>query len=329
MHALVIGGDGLLGSHLVRKLVERDYTVRVFIQPQSRSPTLSGLPVELARGDLLSDDGQLEQAMEDCRYVFHCAAITDLWADPKTVWGVNMGGTRRVLDACLEKNIRRLIFTGSASSFQFGSPENPGDESGSFPRAYEGIAYMESKYRAMQLVREYVSNHGLDAVIVAPTFLLGAYDWRPSSGELIRQFINRRMIFTSPGGRNFAHAPDVAGAMVLAVDKGRKGHCYIAGGRNIRYFDFFSKVAEIAGGMNPPRVVLPGSAIMACGAAGSLYHKLFSKRPPLNLAMARLSLLGTYYSSKKAIRELGMSQTPIDTAIEQSIRSLKEYGHIC
>jgi len=325
---LVIGADGLLGSHLVRRLIERDYAVRVFVQPQSKSPTLEGLPLEMIKGDLLDADGRLEQAVAGCRYVFHCAAITDMWADRDITWKVNLDGTRRVLGACLEKDVQRMVFTGSASSFQFGTIDNPGDESGSFPAAYRGIAYMESKHRAMKLVLEYVDRRGLDAVVVAPTFLLGALDWRPSSGELIRQFLKRKMRFTSPGGRSFVHASDVALAMAAAAEKGKKGQCYIAGGHNLCYLDFFTRVAGIAGGVNPPRFVLPKSAIMACGAAGSLYGKVLSRRPPLDLRMAKLALCGTYYSSDKAARELGMPRTPIDASIEESIKSLRDYGYV-
>jgi dihydroflavonol-4-reductase len=165
-------------------------------------------------------------------------------------------------------------------------------------------------------------------VVVAPTFLLGAYDWRPSSGELIRQFLKRKMIFTSPGGRNFVNASDVAQAMVAAAEKGSKGQCYIAGGHNVTYLDFFSRVARIAGGVNPPRFVLPDSAVLAAGMAGSLYGKVFSRRPPLDLRMAKLSLFGTYYSAEKAARELGMPRTPIDASIAESIKSLREYGYV-
>jgi dihydroflavonol-4-reductase len=325
---LVIGADGLLGSHLVRKLLQRNWSVRVFIQPQSRSPTLDGLPLQWIKGDLLCADGQLEQAVAGCRYVFHCAAITDMWADEKITWQVNLDGTRKVLDTCLEQGKPRLIYTGSASSFQFGTLEHPGDERGAFPPAYRGIAYMESKHRAMQLVREYVDRRGLDAVVVAPTFLLGAHDWRPSSGELIRQFLKRKMLFTSPGGRNFVHASDVAQAMIAAAEKGGKGHSYIAGGHNVRYLDFFTRVARIAGGVNPPRFILPKCAIVAAGMAGSLYGKVLSKRPPLDLRVAKLSLCGTYYSADKATRELGMPRTPIDASIGESIKSLRDYGYV-
>ena len=325
--ALVIGADGLLGSHLVRRLLEEGYAVRVFKQASSTSPTLDGLDLDLVEGDLLDDSPVLESAMEGCFCVFHVAAITDLWADSDLIWKVNLEGTRRVLDACLAAGVKRLIYTGSASSFQFGTREHPGDETGSFPPEHRGVTYMESKHKAMELVLDYVQNKGLDAVVVAPTFMLGSLDWRPSSGELIRQFIRRAMKMTAPGGRNFAYAPDVAAAMVSAVDRGRKGECYLLGGRNLNFLDFFTRVARIAG-LEPPNRELPGSVLAAAGWLGSLAGMVSQKPVALNRTLARLAACGTYYSSKKAVTELDMPQTAVETGIEDTVRSLLEYGHI-
>lgn len=325
--ALVLGGDGLLGSHLVRKLIEEQFQVRVAIQPGSRSPTLDGLPVERLNIDLSAADESLVKAMDGCRFVFHSAAITNLWAPPEIVWRVNLDGTRRVVDACLATGVERLVFVGSASSFQYGSADAPGDEWGGFPEAYRGLAYMESKFEAMQLVRKAVDERGLDAVIVAPTFLLGDLDHRPSSGELIRQFLRRKMMFTSSGGRCFAYAPDVAWALLAAAKKGRPGRSYIGGGSNLTYMDFFTRVAQVAG-TRPPRFVLPEAAVVALGTAGSLFGKLTARKPPLDRLAARLAVDGTYYSSARAIDELGMPQTKLEIAIEDSIRSLRDYGHL-
>ena len=324
---LVTGGDGLLGSHLVRELIRRGYSVRVLIQPRCVSPTLNDLGVERVEGDLLAEDRAVEDAFRGCAYVFHCAAVTDLRADPDLVWRVNLGGTQRVLDACIREGVRRLIFTGSASSFQFGTREAPGDETGGFPPPYRGIPYMESKFRAMDLVRQCVQRGKIDAVIVAPTFMLGDLDSRPSSGELIRQFVARGLPFTSPGGRNFVCAADVAAAMVAAVASGRRGESYIAGGQNVTYLEFFSEVARAAG-VKPPRWVLPKSLLVAAGALGSATGRLRGSRPPLDLRMARLALLGTYYDARKAVAELGMPQTPLQTGIAKTLAGLREFGHI-
>lgn len=317
----------MLGSHLIRELIAKDYSMRVLIQPQSDSPTLDGLPIDLVSADLTDESMDIAQAVKGCRYVFHCAAVTSQWADPKLVWKVNYEGTKGILDACVKENVERLIFTGSASSFQFGSIESPGSERDDFPSAYRGIPYMESKHKAMKLVCEYVKKGVIDAVIVAPTFMLGDLDFRPSSGELVRQFIQKGFPFVPSGGRNFANARDVAKTMVSAMKKGKSGETYIAGGQNMQYLDFFSRVARLAK-VNPPRWIAPKSALWTIGAAGSVYGKLSRKKAVMDLRMAKLSMLGTYYSSKKAVDELDMPQTPIEIGIEQTISGLKKYNHI-
>ncbi len=324
---LVTGADGLLGSNLVRELIGQGLAVRVLIHPASKSPTLSGLAIEKITGDLLAENDTLQQAASGCAAIFHCAAITSMWAKPELVFSVNLEGTRKVLEVCLAQKIRKLIFVGSASSFSFGARENPGDEGGAFPAAYNGMPYMESKFQAMNLVKKYVAEKGLDAVIVTPTFMLGRYDPGPSSGELIRQFIKRKMGSVSPGGRNFVHVRDVASAMVAALSRGRKGESYILAGENLTYLEFFGKVAKIAG-VPAPRRELPSAVVVLAGLAGSAYGKLSGKPAQLNLKMAQMACLGTYYSPAKARKELGMPATPIEKAIEESLSSLKEYGHI-
>jgi len=327
LQVMVTGADGLLGSNLVRGLLETGFSVRVLVHPKSSSPTLRGLTLETFSGDLLSEDSVLPEAARGCDAVFHCAAITDMWADPQLTWGVNLKGTEAVLEACLREGVKRLVHIGSASSFAFGPMNDPGDERSSFAEVYRGMAYMESKHEAMKLVGEWVTERGLDAVIVAPTFLLGKYDHGPSGGELIRQYLKRGLKYVPPGGRNFANAGDVARAAILAWEKGKAGEAYIAGGENLRYFDFFSAVSRIAG-TRPPVRVIPKALVLAAGAAGSAYKKIPGKTAQVDLRIARVSCYETYYSSEKALAELGMTQTPIDVAIEDSIESLREYGHI-
>ncbi len=324
---LVIGADGLLGSHLVRKLLEQQYQVRVLSQKGSTSPTLDGLNIERVEGDLLDEGDGLAECMDGCTYVFHLAAITDMWASSELTWKVNFEGTRKVLDACVAKNVTRLIFTGSASSFGYGSIEKPGDETTPMAKGYHGVAYMESKHSAMNLVLQYVNEKKLEAVVVSPTFMLGDLDWRPSSGELIRQFIVRQMKAVTAGGRNFAYAPDVADAMISALHKGRNGECYILGGPNLTYKDFFTQVARQIG-VTPPKYVLPRFLILLIGLLGSFITTLTGKSIGLNRTLAKLAICGTYYSSQKAIRELDLPQTPIETGIAETLRSLMRYGHI-
>ena len=327
MKAFVIGADGFLGGHVVRQLLAQNITVRAMLQAGSKAPGLDGLDIERVERDLLDDVEAIADSMEGCDVVLHLAAITDMWADAEIVWQVNYEGTRRVLDACLQCDIKRLVFCGSASSYHFGSMQNPGDETSPYPDAYKGLPYMESKYRAMELVKEYVRNQGLDAVIVAPTFMLGDLDFRPSSGELLRQFVKRRMASTSSGGRNFACVSDVAEAVVAAIEKGRKGESYILGGHNLTYLEFFRLAGGIIG-VDLPRRVIPGFLLKGIGAIGSLFAHLSGRKVALNYTLAKLASCKTYYSSEKAQNELGLKQTPIEKGITDSFKSLISCGYI-
>jgi dihydroflavonol-4-reductase len=328
MRALVTGADGLLGSHLVRQLLKAGHQVRAFLQPDSPSPTLNDLPIETVRGDLLDEGGAVSEAIRGCELVFHCAAVTNMWAPADLVWKVNVDGAKRIIDGCLEFGVKRLIHTGSASSYRFGTVESPGNETGPFPDQYLGVPYMESKHRAGEILKDAVDNRGLDAVTIAPTFMLGDLDFRPSSGELTLQFIKRQLRYVSPGGRSFAYAKDVAAAMIAAVDRGEKGETYIAGGENLSYLDFFSKVAKVSGLAKPPKGVLPGSVIQLAGIAGSLAERVTGKPVALNRRLAKLALYGTYYDSQKAVRDLGMPQTSVEIGIKDTLDGLKSFDLI-
>lgn len=327
MKVLVTGADGLLGSNLVRRLLENGYEVRVLIYPGSVSTALDGLALERVEGNLLDGSAALAKSMQGCEGVFHAAAVTDLWAAPDIIWKVNLDGTRNIVDACMEAGVRRLLYVASASTIAPGSMEAPGDESGGFPAVYTGMPYMESKHQAAELVRAYVREKGLDAVIVAPTFLLGPYDTRPSGGELVRRFCEKGLFASSPGGRNFAYAPDVAEGARLAFEKGRTGETYLLGGQNLSYLDFFARIGRITGSKSPKRIVSP-RLILAAGTAASLAAKITGRRMQFDKNIARFSLLNAYYSSAKAIDELGLPQTPIETAIQDSVRSLLAYDHL-
>lgn len=327
MKVLVTGADGLLGSNLVRRLLDNGYGVRVLICPGSHSTSLDGLDLERVEGDLLDGGPTLTNAMQGCDGVFHVAAITDFWADPDLTWKVNLEGTRNVLDACLAAGVKRMLFVGSASSIEPGPMEKPGDETGRFPEVYIGTPYMESKHKAAELVRAYVREKTLNAVIVAPTFLLGPYDTRPSGGELVRRFCEKGMKATSPGGRNFAYAPDVAEGARLAFEKGRTGETYILAGENLTYKDFFGRVGRLTGHEGPRYVIWPG-IILAAGSIASWAARVTGRRPKFDKNIARFSLLNAYYTAAKAIGELGLPQTPVEIAIRDAVRSLIEYGHL-
>jgi dihydroflavonol-4-reductase len=327
MVVLVTGADGLLGNNLVRELIDQGYEVRVLLLPGNQAKGLDDLNVIKFFADISQESGQIDEAIRDCEAVFHCAAITDLQANFDLFQKVNVAGTENIIKSCLKNKTKRLVYVGSASSFDFGNEKDPGNEEGGFAQEYRGNLYMESKHQAMHLIQTYVEKVGLDAVIVAPTFMLGDYDTRPSSGELLQRYMKNKLSLTSPGGRNFVHVKDVAKGMILAFKKGKAGEKYILGGQNLTYVDFFSKLNAVTGCRKKMKPI-PKYIVILAGYFFGLGEKVFQRKFMLNPQLAKIITLNAYYTPKKAVIELGMPQTPIEEAIKDSIQSLKKYGYL-
>ncbi len=327
MKVMVTGADGLLGGNLVRALLERGDEVCALIHPASRSKTLDGLAIERRAGDLL-DAAAVETAMRGCEAVFHVAASTAMWPprDAK-ITAVNVEGTRNVADAVERCGVGRMVHVGSASSFGYGTKEKPGTEETPFKYKGFGLAYFDSKLEAQKLVLGRVKEGRLNAVVVAPTFMLGPHDSGPSSGKMIARYAEMRFPFYPPGGRNFVHVKDVAAGMIAALERGRAGECYLLGNKNMDMKEFFTEVARVAG-FKPPQFMIPRELMLLSGLAGSAAGAVSGKAPEITFEMARSSCIGAYYSAAKAVSELGMPQTPAEIAIEDSYRWLKDNGYI-
>ncbi|MBK8922298.1 MAG: NAD-dependent epimerase/dehydratase family protein [Saprospirales bacterium] len=317
MRVLITGADGLLGSHLVRELLADGHEVNAFVHHQSTSPTLSGLPVRRFKGDILNAR-DLETAIQNCEVVIHAAANTSVWPTRSELTRrVNLEGTQRVAEAALRQGVRRFIYISSASAFQPGPKSNPGDESRPYVEGSLPLDYIESKYHAQQFVLKAVEEQGLPAVIINPTFMFGEYDSLPSSGKMILAIHQGKLPGYSSGGKNFVYAKDVARASINAITKGRLGECYIAGNSNLSYRELFDAIACVTGA-KPPRIKFPDALMLSYGYIGTLIGTVFRQPPTLNHATAKVSCMGQYYSPQKAVAELDLPQTPIETAIRSA-----------
>src|ERR1043165_52005 len=171
----VTGPDGLLGSNIVRELLHRKYEVRVMIFHNREPVTLIGLPIEFVYGNITHKDDLL-RLTEGCDYFINVAAITDMWpARGELYYKINVKGAENAVAAVLERKMKRLVHVGSASSFGYGTLEQPGNETSEFKSAVYGVDYIDSKREGQLLVQRAVKEKGLDAVVVCPTFMIGPY----------------------------------------------------------------------------------------------------------------------------------------------------------
>jgi dihydroflavonol-4-reductase len=327
MKVLVTGPDGLLGSNLVRLLLERGYETRVLMQNGRSSRTLDGLDLEVVRGDIL-DRSAVEKAVKGCSVVLHAAANTST-NPPRSpfVRMVNIDGTGNILHAVKKYPVERLIHVGTTNSFGFGTKENPGDETLPYTAGTYRLDYFNSKHAAQKMVIRDIAEHGLPAVIVNPTFLVGPYDSKPGFGTMIIAMYYQTLKIIPKGGRNYIDARDVAAGIVNAITMGRIGECYILGNCNLSYREVFHTICRILNVPPPERSVGPLFAKMY--GIASQAAVAFKKKPSgINLAIARIACDEHYYTARKAIDELALPQTPIEKAIEDAFVWLKENGYL-
>lgn len=326
MKVCVTGANGFLGSHIVRVLLDKGFEVRAFILDGTSEETLKGLNYEVYKGNLLSSS-DIDEALDTCDYVIHTAGITDIWPTKnENSWKVNFEVVKTLADSVKRKAIKKLIHVGTANSFGFGTLSQPGTEESIFNCGKYGLDYIDSKKAAQDfLLNEAKKN--LPVVIINPTFMIGTNDSKPGPGEMIISVIKGKVPGYAAGGRCFAAVKDVAHACVSALEKGTIGECYISGGTNLSYKDFFTLIGEIAK-VKPPKRNIP--TFLAIGFAKILEFFAFiqKKKPALTSAMAKISGDGHYYSSEKAIRELNYTQTSLESALLEAIDWYQSHGYI-
>lgn len=325
---LLTGADGFLGNNIVRELLSRGYEIRAFIEPSRQPKTLEGLPnLTFFRGDLLNPE-DVERAMDGYPLVIHAAANTTVIpARSEIIRRVNLDGTRHIIAAALKHKVQRLVFIGTANTFSFGSKENPGHEGTPYSGAQYGLDYMDSKYEAYLELMKAVKEQNLPAVVVNPTFMLGPYDVKPSSGAMIVNLYQGKVPGYTSGGRNYIYVKDAACGVVNALEKGRIGESYILGNVNLSYKEAFSLIADTIGAKRPA-LYFPAFVTKAFAILLTFIAKVQGKLPNISYEMALIACHEHYFTAAKAVREIDLPQTPLSIAIRESYEWLRDNGYL-
>jgi dihydroflavonol-4-reductase len=181
---------------------------------------------------------------------------------------------------------------------------------------------MDSKYNAYLEAMAAFKTKGMPVITVHPTFMLGPFDSKPSSGALIMEVFKKKAFAYTNGGKNVIHVRDAANAIVNALEQGRLGESYILGNQNLSYKEIFNLVSSIVG-VPKPKFGLPRNLTLAYGLANNFLHWATSKHVAINYAMCKISCDEHYYSAEKAVSEIGLRQSPIDMAVKESFDWMK------
>lgn len=324
MKVLVTGSTGLVGNNMVRALLDQGYQARVLVRSSSDPRPLEGMYVECFQGDV-RDRGSVRAACQGVQAVIHAAAAIHLgWTRLEEVRGINVGGTRHIAEAALEAGIR-MVHVSTVDTLGLGSPAAPADEQtpavGQVP-----CTYVVTKQESDDVVRQLVGE-GLDAVIVHPGFMLGPWDWKPSSGRMLLTVVKQFTPVAPTGGCSLCDVRDVADGILAAWQRGTCGRNYILAGHNIRYLDAWRLFADVAEGSGPWFCAGPLMRIVG-GRFGDLRARLTGREPDLNSAAVAMSSQYHYYSSLRAERELGYRIRPARETVQDAWRWFCEHGYV-
>jgi dihydroflavonol-4-reductase len=327
MRTFVTGGTGFVGSAVIRKLLAEGHEVRTLVRHGTNTRQLDGLNVERISGDL-SDTAALREGMTGCEWVFHVAALYAYWGYSwDEFFQSNVEGTRRLMEAAQRSGLKRIVYTSSIATLGIPRDGAPGDEQ--TPVTLDDMIgyYKRSKFLAEEIVREFFQQ-GLPVVTVNPAAPVGVGDHKPTqTGKMILDFITGKMPAYVDTGLTIVDVDNVAEGHLLAMEKGKIGERYILGGENLSLKQVLDILAEVSG-RPEVKIQIPRTVALAWAYVDTGLARLNPRHIPAATPDAvRVSSKREYFSSAKAIRELGYHFDPAYIALRKAVEWYRQNGY--
>ena len=227
--------------------------------------------------------------------------------------------------AALHAGVKKIVYTSSVATVGIPADGSPGSEQ--TPVSLDAMIghYKRSKFLAEQVVLD-AARAGAPAVIVNPSTPVGPGDVKPTpTGRLVLDAAAGRMPAYVDTGLNIVHVDDVAAGHLMAFHRGRAGERYILGGEDMTLRNILEYIARQVG-RTPPRIRLPYAAVLPMAYAAEAVAKLTGHSGRLTLEGVRMSRKRMFFSSAKAVRELGYHWRPPVEAFDDAVRWFRERG---
>ena len=333
MHCFVTGASGFVGANLIRELIHQGHRVTALIRANSDLRGLESVDCEFVQGDLAAPESYGE-SLRQCEWCFHVAASYHLWLpDYAPMYRANVEGTRCVIQAAIDAGCERIVYTSTVGCI--GLPLavdgvfEATDESARVVEAQLTNHYKRSKWEAEKVALRF-AEAGHPVVVVNPSTPIGAFDVKPTpTGKLVVDFLNREMPGFLETGLNWVHVRDVARGHILAAEKGRIGERYILGNLdgNLTMQDALKLLADLTG-IAAPRLKVPYSLAWMAAFFDEGLSKITGKAPKAPMAGVRMAKYHMWFDPSKAVKELGLPQTPVRKAFEDAVAWFTANGYV-
>ncbi|HLW40933.1 MAG TPA: NAD-dependent epimerase/dehydratase family protein [Flavobacterium sp.] len=317
----ITGITGLLGTNLANALLDLDYEVTAIIRNPDKYIGKRTGNLNLVQMDLWGD---YDQYLKETDIVVHIAAETGThlikYADYERT---NYDATIRLFEKAKEQKVAQFIFISTANTIGYGSLKALGNETKKIQKPFTKLFYAQSKLQAEKYLL--TQNKEIQIKILNPTFMIGAYDSKPSSGKIILMGLKKRIVFYPPGGKNFVPVKDVVNAIINAFHKGTSGEKYLIAGTNLSYKTFFKELRNITT-QKQILIPIPKFLLLTVGSFGSFMRKL-NIETSLSSSNMKTLCVKNYYTNQKSIRELNVQYSSLNNAIKEAADYL-ERTHI-
>lgn len=324
---LVIGAAGHIGNVLVRELVRRGYSVKALVLPGEDCSPLADSKPEIIEANILNF-GALKAAMTDVDVVFHLASLVALVPEQyELMRKVNIEGTANVIKACQETGVKRLIYTSSIHAFGRPDKNLVIDETLPFDTAIAGGGYDQTKAIASKLVLEAVKA-GLNAVILAPTGVIGPYDFKRSEmGEMTTYWMKASPTFSLDGAFDFVDVRDVVDAHINAIEKGEAGETFLLPGHRVSVREY-RKLVQDACTVCGKEIYVPMKFARFFAPMAEWVYRISKTRPRFTRYSIDTLMSNSVVNGRKAAEILDYQVRPIAETVRDSVRWWEENAEV-
>ena len=314
MKILLLGATGLLGHNVLNCLLGRNHTIVALVR--SNSVGFDDEHLTVVQGSIL-DVAALRDAAQGCDAIVNCAGTTDMsLLHYDDYLPINKMVVEYILEVMDEMHISTYVHISSANTIGYGTASRPGTEADDIKAPFSSSYYAQSKLEAEKILAWDAQQHPeRHIVILNPGFMVGPYDFKPSSGKLLLAAFKRPVMASPGGGKSFVSVKDVANAVANALTMGRNGERYLLTGEDMSLRDFYALQAGICG-YKQRFFTLPDWIVALTGRVGDVLRWM-GVRTQLSTRNVRQLMVAEYYSSEKACRELDFKVTPVADAVRE------------
>ncbi|GAA4273431.1 NAD-dependent epimerase/dehydratase family protein [Aquimarina gracilis] len=334
---LVTGATGLVGTHLLVKLVQEKQPIRALYRSETKKEHAREVfsyyfakkdqtvfdTIDWVKGDI-TDIPSLTDAFEGVTHVYHCAAwITFNAKHYKNLRKVNIEGTANIVNLCLVHHVKKLCYVSSIATLEEDPAVSFIDETAEWNPETQKSVYAITKYGAeMEVWRGTQEN--LKVVIVNPGIIIGPGYFNGGSGFMFKK-IHAGMKYYTTGTTGYVAVTDVINIMHQLMTGNHQNQRYIVVAENLSYKDAFTKIALA---LNKPAPTKEATSFLLYVAyyLQLVSHFLFRTKRSIFKSSIRSALSNSFYKNDKVKEELNYTFSPVDIAInETATRFLKNF----